>query len=71
LGTVMKDGRPQVSFIWINIEDYSNIILVTTSQGRIKHKNVLRDPRVCLSPVDRNNLLVWYQFKELLLNRQQ
>lgn len=55
LGTVMKDGRPQVSPVWIDIEDNSNIILINTAQGRIKHKNVSKDPRVSLSLIDRNN----------------
>jgi len=55
LGTIMKDGRPQVSPIWIDIDDNNNIILFNTAQGRIKHKNISRDPRVSLSPVDKNN----------------
>lgn len=55
LGTVMKDGRPQVSPVWIDIEDNNNIILINTAQGRIKHKNLSKDPRVSLSLIDRNN----------------
>ena len=55
LGTIMKDGRPQVSPIWIDIDDNNNIILFNTAQGRIKHKNISRDPRVSLSLVDTNN----------------
>ena len=55
LGTIMKDGRPQVSPIWIDIDDANNIILFNTAQGRIKHKNISRDPRVSLSLVDKNN----------------
>jgi PPOX class probable F420-dependent enzyme len=55
LGTIMRDGRPQVSPIWIDIDDNNNIILFNTGQGRIKHKNISRDPRVSLSLVDKNN----------------
>jgi PPOX class probable F420-dependent enzyme len=55
LATIMKDGRPQVSPIWIDIDDNNNIILFNTAQGRIKHKNISRDPRVSLSLVDKNN----------------
>lgn len=55
LGTIMKDGRPQVSPIWIDIDDNNNILLFNTAQGRIKHKNISRDPRVSLSLVDKNN----------------
>ena len=55
LGTIMKDGRPQVSPIWIDIDDNNNILLFNTAQGRIKHKNISKDPRVSLSLVDKNN----------------
>lgn len=55
LGTIMKDGRPQVSPIWIDIDDNNNILLFNTAQGRIKYKNISRDPRVSLSLVDKNN----------------
>src|SRR5688500_16994372 len=55
LGTIMRDGRPQVSPIWIDIDDDNNIILINTAQGRIKQKNISRDPRVSLSLVDKNN----------------
>ena len=55
LGTIMKDGRPQVSPIWIDIDDNNNIILFNTAQGRIKHKNISRDPRVSLAIADQSN----------------
>ncbi len=55
LGTIMRDGRPQVSPIWIDIDDNINIILINTAYGRIKQKNITRDPRVSLSLVDKNN----------------
>ncbi len=55
LGTIMRDGRPQVSPIWIDIDDNNNIILINTANGRIKQKNITRDPRVSLSLVDKNN----------------
>ena len=55
LGTIMRNGRPQVSPIWIDIDDNNNIILINTANGRIKQKNISRDPRVSLSLVDKNN----------------
>ena len=55
IATVMKDGSPQLSPVWANIED--GHILVNTAKGRVKHKNVLRDPRVALSVVDRDDPL--------------
>ena len=55
LATVMDDGSPQVSPVWANYE--GNHILINTAEGRIKHKNILRDPRVAVSVVSRDNPL--------------
>jgi PPOX class probable F420-dependent enzyme len=51
----MKDGSPQLSPVWADMEE--EYVLVNTAEGRIKHKNVLRDPRVAISVVDNNNPL--------------
>lgn len=55
IATVMKDGSPQLSPVWANYED--GHILVNTAEGRVKHKNVLRDSRVAISAVSQNNPL--------------
>ncbi len=55
LATVMNDGAPQVSPVWANYEDEH--ILINTAEGRIKHKNVLRDPRVAVSVTAIDNPL--------------
>ena len=55
LATTMADGSPQVTPVWGNIAD--SYILINTAEGRIKHKNILRDPRVAISVVDVKNPL--------------
>jgi len=55
IATVMKDGAPQVSPVWANYDD--GYVMVNTAEGRIKHKNVLRDPRVAVSVVSKDNPL--------------
>jgi PPOX class probable F420-dependent enzyme len=55
IATIMKDGSPQLSPVWADMEEEH--VLVNTAEGRIKHKNVLRDPRVAISVVDNNNPL--------------
>ncbi|HEY7367668.1 MAG TPA: PPOX class F420-dependent oxidoreductase [Nitrosopumilaceae archaeon] len=55
IATIMKDGSPQLSPVWADMEE--EYVLVNTAEGRIKHKNVLRDPRVAISVVDNNNPL--------------
>jgi PPOX class probable F420-dependent enzyme len=55
LSTLMKDGSPQVTPTWVDIDDDGNSILINTANGRIKHKNISRDPRVAISICDQNN----------------
>ena len=55
IATIMNDGSPQVSPVWANCEDEH--ILINTAEGRIKHKNVLRDPRVAVSVTSISNPL--------------
>ncbi len=49
IATVMGDGSPQLSPVWGDFAD--GHILINTAQGRVKHKNILRDPRVAVSVV--------------------
>ena len=55
IATIMKDGSPQLSPVWANYDD--GFILVNTAEGRIKHKNILRDPRIAVSVVSKDNPL--------------
>ncbi|MHB8602987.1 MAG: PPOX class F420-dependent oxidoreductase [Nitrosotalea sp.] len=53
VATLMKNDSPQITPVWIDLVD--GIILVNTAEGRVKQRNVSRDPRVAISIVDRNN----------------
>ena len=53
IATIMSDGSPQVSPVWINRDGDS--ILVNTAVGRTKQKNLVRDPRVALTIYDQEN----------------
>ena len=55
IATIMKDGSPQLSPVWADFKD--GYVLVNTAEGRIKHKNILRDPRVAISVVNHNDPL--------------
>ena len=55
ISTINSDGSPQLTPVW---GDYDGEhVLVNTAEGRLKHKNVLRDPRVAISVVDHSNPL--------------
>ena len=53
VATSMKDGSPQITPTWVDVED--NLILVNTALGRLKQKNLKRDPRIAVSVADNNN----------------
>ena len=53
VATLMNNGSPQITPVWIDLVD--GMILVNTAQGRVKQRNVSRDPRVAIAIVDRNN----------------
>ena len=53
LATLMPDGSPQVTQVWVDTD--GEHVLVNTAEGRQKTKNVRRDPRVAVNVVDPNN----------------
>jgi len=53
LATLMPDGRPQVTPVWVDLE--GDLVIVNTAKGRQKDKNIRRDPRVALAVIDPEN----------------
>jgi PPOX class probable F420-dependent enzyme len=47
LATIMPDGSPHVSVIWVGRE--GDTVLFSTAEGRVKTENIRRDQRVALS----------------------
>ena len=50
LATVNADGSPQTSAMWVGRD--GDDLLFSTVEGRVKHKNLLRDPRVSVTVLD-------------------
>lgn len=53
LATSMKDGSPQVSAMWVHVDD--GHVLMNTAVGRLKERNMRRDPRVAITVTHRKN----------------
>lgn len=53
LGTVMPDGRPQVTPVWVDYDGH--YVLVNSARGRKKDENMRRDPRVSVAIIDPEN----------------
>ena len=53
LATLNPDGSPQVTPVWVDYDGKN--VLVNTAKGRVKHRNLERNPRVALSIADPDN----------------
>jgi len=50
LATVNADGSPQTSVMWVGRD--GDDLLFSTVEGRVKHRNMVRDPRVSVTVID-------------------
>lgn len=53
LATVMSDGSPQVTPVWVDFD--GSHLRFNSARGRVKDKNVRHDPRVSMTLVDPDN----------------
>jgi PPOX class probable F420-dependent enzyme len=53
LSTLMPDGSPQVTPLWVELRD--DEFLINTAEHRLKTRNMRRDPRVALAVHDATN----------------
>ncbi len=53
VATVMPDGSPQVTLMWVDTDGEN--IYVNSAKGRVKTKNLERDPRVAVTIFDTEN----------------
>jgi PPOX class probable F420-dependent enzyme len=53
LVTLMPDGSPQVTPVWVDLDGHT--VVVNTAKGRLKDRNMKRDPRVAIEVSDPAN----------------
>jgi PPOX class probable F420-dependent enzyme len=53
LGTAMPDGTPHVTPVWVDTD--GEAILFNTAKGRVKYRNLVRNPNAAISVVDRDD----------------
>jgi PPOX class probable F420-dependent enzyme len=53
LATLMPNGQPQVTPVWVDLE--GDRLIINSAKGRQKDRNLRRDPRVSLAIVDPDN----------------
>ena len=57
VATVNPDGSPQLSIVWIDWD--GRHVLFNTAVGRVKPRNLERDPRVSVLVIDREDGYHW------------
>ena len=67
LATVMPDGKPQVTPIWVDY-DGRNVVF-NTAEGRQKDKNLQRDARVAMSILDPDNPYRYLEVRGRIVER--
>jgi PPOX class probable F420-dependent enzyme len=58
LVTINPDGTPQSTPLWIDADDDGHV-LVNTAAGRVKDRNIRRDPRVAVSVFAQDDPYRW------------
>jgi PPOX class probable F420-dependent enzyme len=61
LATVGTDGTPQVTPVWCDFD--GTHVRINTARGRVKDRNLQRNPRVALSILDPDNPYRYVQIR--------
>jgi PPOX class probable F420-dependent enzyme len=61
LATLMNDGSPQLTPVWFNTD--GTHILINSAKGRVKDRNMRRDPRVSLVIIDPDDPYRYIQIR--------
>jgi PPOX class probable F420-dependent enzyme len=51
--TINADGTPQQSVVWV--AEHDGNVIFSTVEGRAKHRNLVRDPRIGVLVLDRTD----------------
>jgi PPOX class probable F420-dependent enzyme len=62
--TINPDGSPQSSPMWIGRD--GDAVVFSTVQGRRKHRNILREPRVSVTVIDAVNPYNYVELRGLV-----
>ena len=57
--TLQRDGSPQSTVVWVDVDDEG--VSVNTAHGRVKPRNLRRDPRISLVVVDPQDAYRWFK----------
>jgi PPOX class probable F420-dependent enzyme len=67
LGTLMPDGSPQVTPVWVDYD--GKHVLINTAADRQKDRNLQRDGRVAISIIDPDNAYRYLEVRGTVVER--
>ena len=67
--TIDEDGLPQSTIIWIDTADGN--VLVNTAKGRVKDRNVRRDPKVSVLVVKEGDAYDWISVSGMVVDIEE
>jgi PPOX class probable F420-dependent enzyme len=67
LGTLMPDGSPQVTPVWVDYDGQN--VLINTAAERQKDRNLQRDGRVAISIIDPDNAYRYLEVRGHVVER--
>ena len=57
--TLQPDGSPQSTVVWVDVDVDDDGVSINTAYGRVKPRNLARDPRLSLVVVDPGDPYKW------------
>ena len=64
LATINESGMPQLTTVWYELQ--GDTVVMNTAAGRLKHRNLQRDPRLSLCIEDGERYVTLYGRAELI-----
>lgn len=69
IATINASGTPHLTAIWYELQ--GDEVLMNTAAGRLKHRNLQRDPRLSICVVDGERYVTLYGRAKLITDRTQ
>lgn len=71
LATINRSGTPQLTVMWYALRPDDDVVVLNTSRGLLKERNLRRDPRVSLCVEDGLRYVTLEGRAELIEDRAQ
>jgi PPOX class probable F420-dependent enzyme len=71
MATINASGTPQLTVMWYALHPTEDVVLLNSSRGLLKVKNLLRDPRMAICVEDGGRYVTLTGTAELVADREE